>query len=269
MRKKGSLLHKWLIGALDPAKVHEVIFRPLRRFRPVRRVALATDCKVSVLLVTNRPHQLDHAVRSYDAQLYPNTELVVVTNGGDFNVEAIDALRARADVICLTTEADVSLGEALNLAVTSSSGGVIAKFDDDDHYAPRYLDDAVLCMRSTGAAIIGKKTYYVYLESFDRTVRIYPGNEGRRVGRVAGGTIVAHRDVLDRVKFPAVDLGEDVRFVRAAERRGFGVYGCAAEGFLQCRAAIGNTWQIDPHHLVEVSEDVGTGYDPTLWSTSD
>lgn len=249
----------------DPAVLHELVFRPIRRLPMVRRVDVTADAGVSVVLVTNRPHRIEHAIASFDAQHTERKELVLVTNGDGFDEARMSELCRRPDVRCIRTPAHLSLGAALNLGVGAADFDVIAKFDDDDHYGPDYLGDGVDCMRSTGAAVVGKKTYYLYLESADRTVLMYPGNESKRVGRVAGGTIMAHRRVFDHVGFPQVDLGEDVRFVRAVERCGYGVYSARARGFLQRRAATGHTWAFDAAEITAVSDDVGPGEAMALW----
>jgi len=261
-----SRLRLTVAALTDPAKVHEVLFWPVRRLGIRRRVTVASDSLASVVLVTNRPAQLDHALASFDRQQYRHKELILVTNGGDFPATRMLQLAARTDVTCLTTPAEMTLGAALNRGADAASGRVIAKFDDDDHYGPDHLSESVEAMRRTGAGVVGKKTYYLYMESTDRTVLIYPGNEGRRVGRVAGGTIVAHRDVFDRVRFPALNLGEDVAFVRAVERRGFGVHSTEAAGFLQWRAASGHTWAFDQADIERVSDEIGVGHDPDLWT---
>ncbi len=43
-----------------------------------------------------------------------------------------------------------------------------SKFDDDDFYGARYLEDAVLLTAVTGAAVVGKRTYFAYLAGSDR-----------------------------------------------------------------------------------------------------
>ena len=216
-------------------KLHEVLFRGVRLVRPLRQVTASQDPLVSVLVVTDRPAQLDHVVASYDAQT-TNKELVLVTNSDHFSISQLERITSRPDVIHIATAPEVSLGAALNLAVTASSGEVLAKFDDDDHYSDTYLAAAVAVIQRTHAGVVGKKTYFVYLEERDETLLVYPGNEGRRVGRVAGGTIVAHRDVFKRVSFPECNLGEDVLFVRRAERAGFAVLSAAPTG--SCNVAV-------------------------------
>ena len=123
-------------------KLHEVLFRGVRLVRPLRQVTASQDPLVSVLVVTDRPAQLDHVVASYDAQT-TNKELVLVTNSDHFSISQLERITSRPDVIHIATAPEVSLGAALNLAVTASSGEVLAKFDDDDHYSDTYLAAAV------------------------------------------------------------------------------------------------------------------------------
>lgn len=248
------------------AKAHEVIFRVFRRFRMRKPLPLTPEPTVSVLAVTNRPQQLQHICASYDSQVYPNKELLIVTNGGEFDTAALDQLAQRPDISWIETPASLTLGEALNRGVSATSGGVVAKFDDDDFYAENYLTDATLALAETKAAVVGKKSYFVYLEELDRTVLIYPGNEDQRVGRVAGGSIVANREVFDTVTFPALNLGEDVAFVRAAERAGFGVFSAGTRGFLQWRGRSGHSWDFPTDEFLRVGTEVGSGHDPSLWA---
>lgn len=248
------------------AKAHEVIFRLIRRFRIRKPLPLTPEPVVLVLAVTNRPSQLQHICASYNSQVYPKKELLVVTNGGDFDEDELNRLAEQADFSWLKTPASLTLGAALNQGIAATSGDVVAKFDDDDFYGPEYLRDAVNALVETQAGVVGKKTYFVYLEEVDRTVLVYPGNEGQRVGRVAGGTIVANREVFAAVQFPFLNLGEDVAFVRSAERAGFGVFSTAAPGFLQWRGQSGHTWSFDIQEFLDNSDDVGSGHDTHLWT---
>jgi len=253
-----------LAESLSP-KVHEVFFIGVRALRPLRLVALEPEPLVSVLAVTNRPAQLSHIVATFDAQQV-NKELILVTNSDDFAADQVEQHASRSDVTHLATDPALSLGQALNLAASAASGQVLAKLDDDDYYANSYLADAVQVMRSTGAGVVGKKTYFVYLEEREQTLLVYPGNESKRVGRVAGGSIVAHRDVVDRVPFPDRNLGEDVLFVRRAERAGFAVFSAEPQGFLQYRANTGHTWQFTADDLLAVGTVMGSGHDESLWT---
>ena len=56
------------------------------------------------------------------------------------------------------------MGECLNVGLASTDARFIAKFDDDDHYGDHYLHDALLVHRYVDAAIVGKKTFFAYLD---------------------------------------------------------------------------------------------------------
>lgn len=191
-------------------------------------------------------------------------ELILVTNADGYGPVAHRRAAADVSMLVIETAPAVTLGAALNLGVRAATGEVVAKFDDDDCYAASYLADAVATMARTGAGVIGKKTYFAYLESSDRTVRLFEGNEERRVGRLTGGTIVAHRTVCDRVSFDDVNLGEDGRFVRAAERAGFVVFSGSARGFLQIRGS-DHTWRVADERLLADGAVVGSGRDDSYW----
>lgn len=217
------------------------------------------------MCVSNRPDQLAHILEQYASQSGIRTELILVTNAANYAVPATHATETLDDVTVVETDPALSLGTALNRGVAAASGEVIAKFDDDDWYSPSYLADTCNIMRSEHAGLVGKKTYFVYFEAADETVRLYPGNENSRVGRIAGGTIVAHRDVCERVAFADLTLGEDVRFVRAAERHGFGIYGAPAVGYLQLRSTT-HTWSIEDKKLAADGTLVGSGRRREYWS---
>jgi hypothetical protein len=50
-----------------------------------------------------------------------------------------------------------SLGACLNYAVKKTKYNFIAKFDDDDYYAPYYLTDSLQAFQRTNADVIGKQ----------------------------------------------------------------------------------------------------------------
>jgi len=243
---------------------HEIVFRWLRRFGPRRSVILSQDPLVSVVCVSNRPDQLGHILEQYSSQSGARTELILVTNAPNYAGPARSACETIDDATVIETDASVSLGSALNRGFAAASGEVIAKFDDDDWYSPTYVAEACEVMREHGSGVVGKKTYFVYFEAPDETMRLYSGNEDTRVGRLAGGTIVAHRDVCEQVSFADITLGEDVRFVRAAERRGFAIYGADARGYLQLRSTT-HTWKIDDKKLAADGILIGSGRRREYW----
>jgi hypothetical protein len=246
--------------------LHELRWRHRRNRALVRPVEVAANAKLTFLCVSKRPDQLEHVASTWQAQSYGDVELLLVTNADGYGEQAHRKLDPIPNASVLVTDPSVSLGSALNLGIDAASGQVIAKIDDDDHYAPGYGDAVVAAMRETKAGVVGKKTYYAYLAQTDQIVRMFPGNEQRRVGRVAGGTIAFHRDVADHVRFADRTLGEDVTFVRAAERVGFGVHSTAAAGYVQVRStAMDPTWSAPDEQLLASGEIVGDGFLPEYW----
>ncbi len=39
---------------------------------------------------------------------------------------------------------------------------IIAKFDDDDYYGPKYISDTIKAFESTDAKVVGKTTNFIY-----------------------------------------------------------------------------------------------------------
>ncbi len=56
----------------------------------------------------------------------------------------------------------ISLGKCLNFAVDKSKYDIIAKFDDDDYYGPKYISDTIKAFESTDAKVVGKTTNFIY-----------------------------------------------------------------------------------------------------------
>ena len=95
------------------------------------------------------------------------------------------------------------MGECLNAGLAATDARFVAKFDDDDHYGAHYLHDALLVHRFVDAAIVGKKTFFAYLEGADETVLRFPGNEFTAANRVSGSTMVIDRAMFADARFAA------------------------------------------------------------------
>lgn len=245
---------------------HELRRRTRRSAPPRRHGGVPEQATASMVCVSKRPGQLRHVLAIFDAQIDVTAELVLVTHAPGYADDARAAVDGRDDVTVVDCAPSISLGHALNLGVSRSSGDVVCKIDDDDRYSPDYVRRVLDALIDTQAGVVGQKSYFVHLEDRDETIVMFPDSPPGRVGRVAGGTIAAARVVFDHVAFPDCTLGEDVRFVRAAERAGFAVWSMPAGGYLQARStSIDHTWTAGDDELLRSARRVGTGSAAELW----
>lgn len=215
--------------------------------------------RVAALLVSNQPEDVVAAIERVGEQGYRPLELIVGCHGFSQAVVAGAVSRLPHDVSVSVREfsAQLSLGQCLNESISESGANVIAKMDDDDHYGPNYLIDAVHALEYSGASIIGKATSYTYIESEDRTVLRRPGYEEMLYnGSPTGATLVWERSVWERVPFPHRTIGEDYAFLRGARRLGINVYVNTRFEFVYRRHRSGNTWQA-PDRLFTEGSAVG------------
>src|SRR2546423_12785563 len=107
---------------------------------------------VSVVLTTrDRPRLLSIALACYKHQTYPKRELIVVDDGALFPADA----RAVAAVggTLIRTEPGTPLGAKLNRGVSAARGPLCQKMDDDDWYAPRFLETMVSALRDNARLV--------------------------------------------------------------------------------------------------------------------
>ena len=180
---------------------------------------------VTVLAPTNRPEYLDRLIGNFSRQHGVTAELIVLTNSARFDRAEVDRRLAEiGGARALHLDESVTMGDCLNAGLAMTDARFIAKFDDDDHYGDHYLHDALLVHRFVDAAIVGKKTFFAYLDGPDETILRFPGNEFVAANRVSGSTMVIDRSVFTDVRFASLNLGEDIDLCEQAIERGLLVF---------------------------------------------
>ena len=160
-------------------------------------------------------------------------------------------------------DATESLGRCLNAAIETTGAAVVAKIDDDDHYGPGYLDDAVQAMKYAGAPLVGKGATFTYLEGRDETILRRPAIRERFYdGSPTGASLVFERHLWEQVAFPHRTLGEDLAFVRGAKILGVRPYATSPWEFVYHRAIAGNTWDAIDEVFLEGSVPAWVGNHP-------
>lgn len=227
----------------------------LRQFGPT--AALNAWPSVSVVLATNRPDHLEHALRQVAGLRYPHLEIVIGAHG-----DAVDPARVRDlaqdvphPVTVVPVDASRTLGEALQACSDRAEGALITKMDDDDVYGPEHVWDLVLAREYSGAQVVGKALDWIYVESQDATVfrPTYPAE--RYADFVAGGTILISRaDLLEVGGWRPVPKSVDRALLDRVLADGGLVYRTHGLGYVYVRHSAGHTATVkDEHFLTKVT----------------
>jgi Glycosyl transferases group 1/DUF based on E. rectale Gene description (DUF3880)/Glycosyl transferase family 2 len=191
---------------------------------------------VTVLASTNRPERLDRLIDNFIRQRDVDAELIVLTNSSGFDRAEVDRrLDSIAGARAIHLPESLTTGECLNAGLAATDARFIATFDDDDHYGAHFLHDSLLVHLYVDAAIVGKQTFFAYIEDADETILRSPGNEFTVADRVNGSTMVIDRNVLGRARFAALNGGEDIDLCEQALRRGLVVFSADRYNYVAVR----------------------------------
>jgi glycosyltransferase involved in cell wall biosynthesis len=208
---------------------------------------------VSIIVCTNRRHCMHNLFRNYGRQNCKNKELIVILNRKKLNVnEYIKAARPYRNVRIYSLPDRVSLGNCLNYGVKLARHTLIAKFDDDDYYAPNYISESIRSLFKTNADIVGKRAHYMYLNGKKLLLLRYPNRENRFVPLVQGATLLVKRTVFRKVSFRNRNRGECIWFCADTRAKGFKIYSGSRYNFLAIRRrnTKDHTWQASDKQLL-------------------
>lgn len=192
---------------------------------------MAADSLVSCIMPTrNRRPFFERALRCFDRQTWPARELVVIDDGDEPVRDLCEALPATRYV---RLETPTPTGVKRNLGIACAAGGVVQLMDDDDYYAPRFMETAMAALASSpDDAIVGWDCFLVLLAG-------EPHARFSGHGWTAGGTLCFHRDVWQRTPFRQIWTGTDTQFL--ADHVGPVVPICEPEEYLLVRHGR-NSW---------------------------
>jgi len=208
---------------------------------------------VSVITCTNRSNYLNHLLRNYQRQRYAKKELIIVVNSSKIPLSSYQqAAKKLPNVRVFRLSERYTLGACLNFAVKKAKHHYIAKFDDDDYYAPYYLTDSLQAFKRTNADIIGKRAHYMYLQGPKALILRFPEDERRYVAVLPGATLVFKRSVFRKVRFPNQSVGEDDLFCMNGKKRGLKIYSAGKYNFVAMRRknSFKHTWVISDKALL-------------------
>jgi len=182
---------------------------------PPRSTPASTPLVSCILPTKNRAAYIGDAIRSYQSQTYPHTELIIVDNGDD-STEAVVQTHASVDVRYVRVPGrTLPTGDMRNLCVKHAQGEFICHFDSDDWSAPERVTDQVNRLGAHGVV-----TGYCSMLFYDeRDGRCYHWQMSHAPYKFALGTSLCYRREWWRHHpFPSLRIGEDIRFFQQAQR---------------------------------------------------
>lgn len=215
---------------------------------------------VSIVACTNRPHFFKRLLKNYHRQNWKKKELIVVLNRDDMKLETYREKTEEDESISVYQVPEhKNLGSCLNYGIRKAKYKTIAKFDDDDYYAASYIRGMVRAMKKSGASIVGKRTFYMYLESRKLLLLMNPKRQNRMARHVAGGTLFFKKRVAKKVPFSKrLKSGTDVRFLRKSREKGFNIYSGDKYNYVAIRrkSKKNHTWKIKDSRLLKSNAQI-------------
>ena len=203
--------------------------------------------KISVIVPTyNRQKHYRNLILGFLAQTYPNTELLIC----DDSEAPSDYLRAisreHRNITYLHHSPVTSIGEKRNILIHLANGEIIAQFDDDDYYAPSYLETMYTELQQRELDFITLSRWFAYAVqnntfaywetdhigavhfalNVDGSIAPY-GEKDLSPGFVTnnlwgyGFSYMFRKKIIEQVQFQNMNFGEDFDFYQRLVKAGF------------------------------------------------
>lgn len=164
---------------------------------------------VSVILPTrDRPRLLSLALDYYRYQTWPRRELIVVDDGELFpaDPDAIESLDGRL----IRMPPGTPLGTKLNAGVEQANGDLCQKMDDDDWYAPTFMERMTTDLLESHAVICRPTVAFLMPFLFFEVARWEIRQS--HANNAPGATLLFSRDAWEMRPFRPLFQDEDVWF---------------------------------------------------------
>ena len=188
---------------------------------------------VSVVCVSRRPHLIGRLFTNFARQNNVSAQLILCGHGVRF--PDLKSSFSNVNFKIFEFSEDFKLGEILNYGIDVAESAVVCKWDDDDYYGRSFLAEAVNCLLEGKGDLVGKASWYAWLEGEKKMFLKYPGWDNRDVDYLAGGTLAAFKNDLLRIQFPALNLGEDQHLVKSFIKSGRKVWSSSQFNYMQVR----------------------------------
>lgn len=182
---------------------------------------------VSVITCCKTDERMERIFQNYQNQKWPNKELIIILNHKEMDISAWQAKAQTCEKVSIYSFPEgKSTGECLNFAIDKSRHPFVSIFGDTHYYAPYFLTDLMNAFQYTGADIVGKLSYYCYLENMKALVLRFPRKENQFVRFLSGSAMIMNKRVFEHVLFQEISSGFDTQFLRDCVEKGMELYSC-------------------------------------------
>lgn len=224
---------------------------------------ITEDTGVSIVTSTNKLRFMNNIFFNFDNQKWLQKELILILNNDLLNLTEWKKYAEKYNNVSLYQLPEhKSLGACLNLGVKKAKYDFIAKFDDDDYYGPLYLWEELQAFRETGADLVGKRSYFMYMPVRKLLLLRFPSHENCWTRLVHGATILAKREVFEAVSFVDRPVGTDLQFFLDCRKKRFRFYSTSRFNYTYFRRDYRyHTWKANLQYLFNTSQRVAVTSD--------
>lgn len=203
---------------------------------------------------------MENIFLNYSSQTIENKELIIILNNDSINLSRwIGKAANYSNVSVFQLPEWYTASECKMFASQQASFDYIAKFDDDDYYAPNYLISIwSIYQTNKEVDIIGKSTVYVYFQESNYLGVLHSSKENQYTNRVVDSTLTFKKDVLSKVSFIRSKYGSDAKFQKDCIYNGFNIYSTDRFNHVVFRNEHHNdhTWKITDQQLMNACTDL-------------
>lgn len=180
---------------------------------------------VTVITPTNSITSLKNILENFNRQDLKEKELIIIINNNSIDENQWKNLVSKYENIKIyKLSENISLGRCLNFGVNKAKFNIIAKFDDDDYYGPKYLSDSLKAFDETDAKLIGKGATFVYLVGKKILTIRNPHEENKYTNFVNGSTLIFKKNIFKKVKFQDKNIAEGINFCKDCLKNKIKIY---------------------------------------------
>lgn len=228
--------------------INKSINKSVHKKTSLKNRSLSHD--VSIITVTNRPSNIDNIFDNYSRQTNIKKELIIILNNNKCDINKYrDSFKNLSNVSIFQLDEKKSLGKCLNFGIEKSKYNIIAKFDDDDYYANKYLSDSVKEFKKRNVKVVGKAAYFVYFKKSKTLALRMPQNENKMVNFVNGSTLIFKKEIYNKIKFADLTLGEDVQFCKDCLKNKINIFSSSKYNHVVIRS------DATAHHTYKLSDE--------------